>query len=235
MKKITLLCFAFLTSVAINAQCTVYVDGPYTNFNTLGGAPGQGDAPIEIVTFEIWKSEAYLMDGIVAGNTYKFSACNGPGAGSWLIDFAIGPNDGANQLASVDAFGTDVDSVCSLTFTATTSGSYLIVINELDNCGVAEAIDNGFPKIEFLDPLSVGDQEFSGFSYLYNATTKQLVLSANEVISNISMFNLLGQQVVSKNLSNTNELIDMSSLKDGIYIGSVTINGKNATFKIAKR
>ncbi|MFT5077989.1 MAG: hypothetical protein ACI825_001446 [Planctomycetota bacterium] len=75
---------------------------------------------------------------MIQRETYKFSACNGPGVG-------------ANQFSDVDASGLDAGSTCEITFTASASGTYLLVINETANCGVAEALDNGFLKIEWVE------------------------------------------------------------------------------------
>lgn len=232
MKKITLLLAAVLTTVAMNAQCTDYVDGPYINFNNEGGAPEpMGDA-IEIDTFETWKSEAYLLDNVIEGESYKFSACNGPGAGSWFNDFTIGPADADNQLAVVDAFGLDDESDCELTFTASASGTYIILVNESDNCGVAGQVDNGFPKIEWVELLSVTDQIFANFDYI--AANGALTLSSQSAMENVTIFNISGQEVINKGLSNTSEVVEISSLSNGVYIARVNIDGALKSFKFVK-
>lgn len=83
--------------------------------------------------------------------------------------------------------------------------------------------------------LNTNDQSIAGFNQFYNPSTQQLTLSANEAFSDISLYNLLGQEVIAKNLSSNNEILDMSSVKDGVYIGTVNVNGQVATFKIVKR
>lgn len=236
MKKITLLMAAFLFAVGMSAQCVDYVDGPYIDFNSMfGGAPSPNGAAVEITAFEIWKSEAYLMDNIIAGESYTFSGCNGPSAGSWGLDFAVGPYDGTSGLTTVDAFGLDVGSTCELTFTASASGTYLIIINEDGNCGIAGQVDNGYPKMAWVPTLSTNDLAVAGFNYFYNVSSKQLTLSANEAFTNISLYNLIGQEVIAKNLSTNNEVVDLSTITNGVYIGTANVNGKVATFKIIKR
>lgn len=89
--------------------------------------------------------------------------------------------------------------------------------------------------IEAGETLSTEDNTIAGFNHFYNASTKQLNLSANEAFSNISLYNLLGQEVIAKDLSSNNEIVDMSTVKDGVYIGTVNVNGQVATFKIIKR
>jgi hypothetical protein len=133
-----------------SSACLNWVDPSptqgYTNFNTLfGGAPcndGTGCPFNEIITFEVWQSEAYAMANVVAGGSYTFSMCNGPGAGSWVPEFTILAPGGV-----IDAFGLGDGDGCSITWTASASGNYLIVINEAGNCGVAGVVNNGFPAI----------------------------------------------------------------------------------------
>lgn len=80
--------------------------------------------------------------------------------------------------------------------------------------------------------LSVGDNVFQGFNHFVN--NNQLILNANKPMSNINLYNVLGQQVISKKLSKVNEKLDLSALNSGIYIVKVGIEGENKSFKIVK-
>lgn len=124
------------------AQCTEWIyPNPTDGWWNFGTAPCNGET-LEIEEFEIMASETYRVLEVVEGGNYTFSSCNGPNAGSWEIDFTIIAPSGA-----VDAFGTDDNSPCSITWTASESGTYLMVINEAGNCGVEGSVDNGFPKL----------------------------------------------------------------------------------------
>jgi len=72
------------------------------------------------------------------------------------------------------------------------------------------------------------------FTYFVDAQN-QLNLSANEALSNVKLFNLLGQEVLSKSLSNQNEQVNINALNSGVYLAQVQINGKMETFKFVKR
>lgn len=112
---------------------------------SFGAAPcddGSGCPFNEIDAFEVWASETYLLENVVAGNTYTFSMCNGPGANSWVPFFTIVAPDG-----TVETFGAGAPVACEFTWTAAASGNYQITINEQGNCGTANQIDNGFPAI----------------------------------------------------------------------------------------
>jgi len=82
--------------------------------------------------------------------------------------------------------------------------------------------------------LGVEDQSFNGFTQFVDADSN-LRLSANTSMDNLQLFNVLGQQVVSQKLNSTNESVNISALKTGVYIASVTIEGQNKSFKIVKR
>lgn len=83
--------------------------------------------------------------------------------------------------------------------------------------------------------LSLSENNIDGFNYYFNQQSQNLTINASEPFSNISVFNVLGQQVVNKNLSSTNEVINLSSIKSGVYIVNIIANGQTTTFKLAKR
>ena len=142
----------FLTASNLQAQCLDWVNPTDTtgwnDFQTFfGGAPcddGSGCPFNEIDAFEVFASEAYSIDNFVEGSEYAFSMCNGPGAGSWIPEFTIIAPSGA-----VDAFGPGDGDNCTITWTASESGTYLIVINEEGECGGGPntATANGFPAL----------------------------------------------------------------------------------------
>src|SRR5690606_23365655 len=105
------------------------------------------------------------------------------------------------------------------------------VMDFADESTAGEAISAG----DVGEPASVADNAIAGFSQFYSTQTKDLTISANDAFSNITLFNIVGQQVISKKLSSNNETINLSSLKDGVYLANVTANGNTATFKIVKK
>lgn len=139
------LLFVALTTVAsfsLHAQCTEWADPSMPDvYLGFGDVPCGGESR-EITSYEVNKSEAYLLGGIHEGESFTFSICNGDGAGSWVPDFTV-----LTPSGEVDAFGAGDGDACSITWTATETGDYTIVINEAGNCGVGGAVDNGYPKI----------------------------------------------------------------------------------------
>jgi len=80
--------------------------------------------------------------------------------------------------------------------------------------------------------LSIEDNLFNNFNHYI--TNNKLVINASTSLENIQLYNLLGQEVISKKLSNTNETINIESLDTGIYIAKVSIQGNSKSFKIVK-
>lgn len=80
--------------------------------------------------------------------------------------------------------------------------------------------------------LGVADQSFNNFNYFVNATG--LNLQAGVVMNNVVLYNLLGQQVGSQQLNNTNEIVTLSGLQSGVYLATVTIDGVSKTIRFVK-
>ncbi|MCF6306569.1 MAG: choice-of-anchor J domain-containing protein [Flavobacteriaceae bacterium] len=91
-----------------------------------------------------------------------------------------------------------------------------------------------FDNISLDGILSVGDNAFQGFNYFIDSNSI-LNLSASTSLENVEIFNLLGQQVVSQKLSNTNETVNIASFETGIYIAKVSIDGQYKSFKFIKK
>lgn len=112
----------------------------------------------------------------------------------------------------------------------------LITWNQPDNDGCAVNYGEVEDYTVNVGTLSIANNNIDGFNYFYSTQTKDLTITANGEFANITMFNLLGQQVVNKNLGSNNEIINLSNLNDGIYLATVrTLNGNVTTFKMVKR
>lgn len=83
--------------------------------------------------------------------------------------------------------------------------------------------------------LSTAELKKFGFSLFPNPTTGLLNFKANEAVSQIEIFNTLGQEVYNKALNVTNGQLDVSHLNNGIYSIKATINGQSGTMKFIKK
>src|SRR5690554_3296461 len=85
------------------------------------------------------------------------------------------------------------------------------------------------------DALGVQNNSLAGFNYYPNPTTGALNLSANKNIDSVSLYNLLGQKVLSTKIGATSSDINLGGLARGTYVMEVTVEGKTGTYKITKK
>ena len=82
--------------------------------------------------------------------------------------------------------------------------------------------------------LSNSSFENENFRSYPNPVQDVLNLSYNKTISNVAVFNLLGQQVMTKGISSNQSQIDMSQLSAGTYMVKVTADNQVKTIKVIK-
>ena len=84
--------------------------------------------------------------------------------------------------------------------------------------------------------LNIEQLKKFNFSYFPNPTKDRLKLSAVKPIKNVTLFNLLGQEVLAETFNNQKEVdLNISSFRTGTYIMKVQIEDKVETFKILKK
>jgi hypothetical protein len=83
---------------------------------------------------------------------------------------------------------------------------------------------------------SLGNNSFdnANFSYYPNPVKNTLNLSYNQEISNVEIFNLLGQKVNSNSINANQGQVDMSNLSNGVYLVKVTSNNQEKTIRVIK-
>lgn len=82
--------------------------------------------------------------------------------------------------------------------------------------------------------LGVGENAFQGFSHFVDNSGELHLRAANQM-ENITLYNVIGQQVLTQKLNNTTATVNISELTSGVYIATVSIDGQNKSFKIVKR
>ena len=83
--------------------------------------------------------------------------------------------------------------------------------------------------------LSAGDNRISGFTMFPNPATSELNIAAATQLSNLKIFNLLGQVVIDQNANTLSEKVNISNLKTGAYLVQVTSEGQTGTYKFIKK
>ncbi|MEL0643240.1 T9SS type A sorting domain-containing protein [Olleya sp. Ti.3.14] len=73
------------------------------------------------------------------------------------------------------------------------------------------------------------------FSYYPNPVNDNLTLKAQKEISNVSVYNMLGQEVYRNAPNSVDNLVNMSDLQSGAYFVKVTIGDVTETIKVIKK
>ena len=82
--------------------------------------------------------------------------------------------------------------------------------------------------------MSNEDFTLQNIDYSFNQETNLLRVTSEEMLSNIQIYNMLGQEVLNQDLDDTSALLNLSSLSSSIYIVNVEgNNSKTKTFKLA--
>ena len=82
--------------------------------------------------------------------------------------------------------------------------------------------------------MSNEDFTLENINYTFNLESKMLNVNSQEILSNIEIYNVLGQQVLIENLDKSSINLDLSNLSSGVYIVNVEgNNSKTKTFKLA--
>ena len=72
------------------------------------------------------------------------------------------------------------------------------------------------------------------FSYYPNPVKNTLNLSFNQEISNVEIYNLLGQKVNANSVGANQGQVDMSNLSNGVYLVKVFSNNQSKTIRVIK-
>ena len=72
------------------------------------------------------------------------------------------------------------------------------------------------------------------FSYYPNPVKERLIMNASENISNVSIFNILGQEIKAIKPSSLKAELDLTTFPSGTYLVKAMVADKMGTFKVVK-
>jgi hypothetical protein len=117
-------------------------------------------------------------------------------------------------------------------FTPATSGVYYFGFNAYS---IADQFYLFIDNIVVDLALSNADFDNSNFSAYPNPVKDVLNISYTSEISSVRVINMIGQEVLSKNINATSSQVDMSQLSAGTYIINVTVGDAIKTLKVVKQ
>jgi hypothetical protein len=91
-----------------------------------------------------------------------------------------------------------------------------------------------FDDMKFGAALGVASFEASNIRMYPNPTSTVFTIEANNVIENVSLYNVLGQEVLARNSNSNSVTLDVANLQTGVYVVKTMIGGVNATSRLVK-
>jgi hypothetical protein len=175
---------------------------------------------------------------LTAGVQYKLNYRYGNNSATYVEKMKVAYGTAAtvvgmtNPLADHTAINSGAPVTApQVTFTPATTGVYFFGFHAYS---VANQFDLYVDDIVIDTVLSNNTFDNSSFSYYPNPVKGILTLDYNQNISNVAVFNLLGQQVITKTVNANQSKIDMSNLSAGTYLVKVTADNQTKTIKIIK-
>lgn len=161
-----------------------------------------------------------------------------------LLKFEGSPVDFDNGAFETEAIITKANEWEELTFDYT-SPTLFPPVNNNDN-KIVFFFDIGtqgdgspnstylFDDIRFSDNLSATPFEISKVTMYPNPVRNQLTIEAKSEIQKLSVYNILGQEVLTKSPKSNTINLQTSSLQRGVYIAKTIIDGKESISKFIK-
>jgi hypothetical protein len=199
-------------------------NGNYELVQANAGAGGNGVANFDAMNAYVYA--ANIAEGAEIDDSLTFASFG---------SMCAGPGYTGSQFCGVGASFTGIE------FSAAGNTHYgWVRVDVLDSSNFT-VLDYGFNAtpdtvIEAGDEGELGtdDQQFNGFTYFVDASSQLNLIAATEM-SNITIFDIAGKQVISQKLSNINAQINLNSLNTGVYIANIAIDGASKSFKIVKK
>lgn len=182
----------------------------------------------------------FYTQGIVlnAGTNYKISYKYGSNSTGYnekmKVAYGTSPNvDGmTEELADHTTINFNVAVTNEITFTPTTSDTYYFGFNAYsDSCQYFLYVDN----ISIDSNLSNSTVSLEKAVFYPNPVQNILTIYHKETISNVSIYNILGQKVFDKDYSDIKVQMDLSLLQSGSYFVKALVNNQVITSTILKK
>ncbi len=91
-----------------------------------------------------------------------------------------------------------------------------------------------FDDMKFGASLGVASFEASNIRMYPNPTSTVFTIDANEVIENVTLYNVLGQEVLAKTSNSNSVTLDVANLQTGVYVVKTMIGGVASTSRLIK-
>ncbi len=203
--------FSFTT-----APATSCLNNDYAKYPAATYTPVNVDGTPNIIAADCWGGE-YSEVTVTASQTYEFSS-------SVATDYITISKDGG--LTSV------ASGITPVLYTNTTAGTVRFYTHLNNRCEDSNV--NRSRIVKAGGALATDTFSSANFKSFPNPVKDVLNLSYDKDITNVTVINLLGQEVLTSKVNNTTAKIDMSGLTTGAYMVKVTSDNEVKTIKVIK-
>ncbi len=175
---------------------------------------------------------------LIGGTSYSIAYDYGNNSTTYVESLKVAYGSAANaasmtnSIADYASINTGTLTNESLTFTPTDSGNYYFGFNAYS---IANQWNLYVDNIVIDVVLANTTFDNSTFTYFPNPVKDILHLSYDKNITNVAVYNLLGQQVIIKTVNGNQSQLDMSNLSNGTYMVKVTADNQIKTIKVIKQ
>ncbi len=179
--------------------------------------------------YEVWYTVVVPSTGNLTIETQS-SATNG------MTDSVVTVYTGAcGTLTQVGCNDDDgLGNMSLLNLTGLTPGDVLYIAVWKWSSTLPNATNSGFLVSAYDADLSVGGFDSSKFSYYPNPVQDVLTLNYSQTISEVIVFNMLGQQVITKQNNDLQAQVSLSNLPNGTYLVRVVSENESHIVKVIK-
>ncbi|QXP58244.1 T9SS type A sorting domain-containing protein [Olleya sp. HaHaR_3_96] len=171
-----------------------------------------GTIDVDVTDVQGWDPEITVLSGDCAAFTCVGSSDSAASSGSENVSFAA--TAGTQYWVNVGYYSGTADN---------SEGPFKIDVSTTDTATLNSSLSNA----DFTNQ--------SLFSYYPNPVNDNLSLKAQKEISNVSVYNMIGQEVYRNTPNSVNNAVDMSGLQSGAYFVKVTIDNVTETVKVIKK
>lgn len=194
-----------------DTELTVFSSGTYTAVIT---SEDECVAEVSVEVMEIGQPSMneIMVEQLPDGST-NFSVVDPENVDTYAWDFGDG--------------STSTDE--SPTHTYTEAGNYTVTITISNECGqVTKTAD-------ITSTVGITENKIVSVKLYPNPVQNQLNLKSETVINKVEIYNVLGEEVFSKNINKNNTQINTESFRKGIYLLRVSSNGEQNIYKFVKK
>ncbi|WP_162182445.1 T9SS type A sorting domain-containing protein [Lacinutrix jangbogonensis] len=167
------------------------------------------------------------------GSPLNFTINSGDAENGW-DELIVFDTDGTTDLNAATPYGNDGD-LSGITYQSTGDTiSFQITSDGTVNCQDSANINPLDITVSCTTLSTVDFNNSPLFTYYPNPVKNTLTLNAQQAITNVAVFNMLGQEVIRTAPNAVSNNVDMSNLQSGAYFVQVTVGTAVETVRVIK-